>query len=167
MTRSATDLRLVTLCALVLSLLVILPPAPAVAQGTPATPQATPSGETSAPRFAFAPVEGGALKLDRETGLVSLCAKRPSGFTCEVVPDARDAYEAEIARLKAEVDTLRRTTGQAQAQAQPQPGTPVPPPGAAPDATDLDQAFAYAERFYRRLKGLIDELRAPTGEERL
>ncbi|MDI4655933.1 hypothetical protein [Xanthobacter autotrophicus] len=164
MTRSAVDLRLVTLCALVL---IPLAAAPALAQGAPqgtpqGTPQAAPSAETSAPRFAFAPVEGGALKLDRETGLVSLCAKRRSGFTCEAVPDTRDAYEAEIARLKAEVDTLRRAAGM-----QPQPGRPVPPPGAAPDATDLDQAFAYAERFYRRLKGLIDELRAPTGEERL
>ncbi|MFG1372610.1 hypothetical protein V5F32_10585 [Xanthobacter oligotrophicus] len=165
MTRSTADLRLVTLCALVFSPLAA---APAMAQGAPqGTAQAAPSAETSAPRFAFAPVEGGALKLDRETGRVSLCAKRPSGFTCEAVPDTRDAYEAEIARLKAEVDSLRRAAGLAPQPLPPQPGAPVPPPGAAPNATDLDQAFAYAERFYRRLKGLIDELRAPTGEERL
>lgn len=162
MTRSAADLRLVTLCALVLAPLAA---APAVAQGVSqgtaqGTPQAAPSAETSAPRFAFAPVEGGALKLDRETGRVSLCAKRPAGFTCEAVPDSRDAYEAEIARLKAEVDTLRRA-------AEVQPGTPAPLRSAVPSAADLDQAFAYAERFYRRLKGLIEELRAPSGEERL
>lgn len=160
MTHSTADLRHVALCALVLSPLALIPfaAAPAVAQGALPT---SPSAETSVPRFAFAPVEGGALKLDRETGRVSLCAKHPTGFTCEVVPDARDAYEAEIARLKAEVDTLRRAAGMP-----PQPGAPVPPT-AAPNASDLDEAFAYAERFYRRLKGLIDDLRAPSGEERL
>ena len=167
MTRSTADLRLVTLCALVVAPLAATP---AMAQAAPqGTAQAAPSAETSAPRFAFAPVEGGALKLDRETGNVSLCAKRPSGFTCEAVPDTRDAYEAEIARLRAEVDTLRRAAAVSPQPLPPQPGMPATPvpPGAAPNATDLDQAFAYAERFYRRLKGLIDELRTPTGEERL
>lgn len=65
----------------------------------PAAAQGPVPAETTAPRFSFAPVDGGALKLDRETGRVSLCAKGPTGFACEAVPDTRDAYEAEIARL--------------------------------------------------------------------
>ena len=110
-------------------------------------------------------MEGGALKLDRETGRVSLCAKRGTGFTCEAVPDTRDAYEAEIARLQAENDTLRRS-----AQLPPIPPLPPSPgagPNASPDTSDIDQALAYAERFYRRLRGLIDEFRSPNGQERL
>ncbi len=134
---------------------------PAVAQA----PVPMPPGDTAAPRFSFAPVEGGALKLDRETGRVSLCAKRGTGFTCEAVPDTRDAYEAEIARLQAENDTLRRS-----AQLPPIPPLPPSPgagPNASPDTSDIDQALAYAERFYKRLRGLIDEFRSPNGQEKL
>lgn len=135
--------------------------APALAQGPLQVP--VPPGDTVAPRFSFAPVEGGALKLDRETGRVSLCAKRGTAFTCEAVPDSRDAYEAEIARLQAENESLRRS-----AQLPPLP--PLPPstgPNAGLDTSDMDRAFAYAERFYRRLRGMIDEFRAPNGQEKL
>lgn len=130
--------------------------APAFAQAP-----APPPGETAAPRFSFAPVEGGALKLDRETGRVSLCAKRGTGFTCEAVPDSRDAYETEIARLQAENEALRRS-------AQLPPIPPLPPtPGPNADTSDMDRALDYAERFYKRLRGLIDEFRAPNGQEKL
>jgi hypothetical protein len=134
--------------------------APALAQ---AQVPPLPPGDTTAPRFSFAPVEGGALKLDRETGRVSLCAKRGTGFTCEAVPDTRDAYEAEIARLQGEVDSLRRS-----AQLPPLPPLPpTPGPNASPDTSDMDRALDYAERFYKRLRGLIDEFRAPNGQEKL
>lgn len=146
----------------VVSSCMIIAAGAAVAQGP--LPGGALPGETLAPRFSFAPVEGGALKLDRETGRVSLCTKRGTGFTCEAVPDTRDAYEAEIARLQAEIATLRRS-------AQAVPPSPVPPqltpPGTTPGASELDQAFDYAERFYRRLKGMIDEWRAPSGRENL
>lgn len=169
MIRRICDPRLLALGGLIL----IAPAGGAAAQGLPGGPPGVPPGETPAPRFSFAPVEGGALKLDRETGRVSLCAKRPAGYSCEAVPDTRDAYEAEIARLSAEVDTLRRrlAAGPAVPPVPPAPPAPgaKPPPGAVPlpETSDLDRALDYAERVYRRLKGLIDEMRGPGSGERL
>ncbi|MFG1298483.1 hypothetical protein V5F49_01685 [Xanthobacter sp. V3C-3] len=162
MIRRIADPRQLALGGLLVLGAAVGPAGGASAQGLPA--------EVQAPRFAFAPVEGGALKLDRETGRVSLCAKRPAGYTCEAVPDTRDAYEAEIARLAAELDTLRRqmAAGPSLPPVPPAPGTP-PAPGAAPspEASEFDRALDYAERVYRRLKGLIDEMRGPGGQERL
>ncbi|MFS8039051.1 hypothetical protein ACI7BZ_19190 [Xanthobacter sp. AM11] len=150
-----------------------------LAMAVPAGAQALAPAEAAAPRYSFAPVDGGALKLDRETGRVSLCAKGSSGFTCEAVPDSRDAYEAEIARLQGEIDALRRAARQGrplpplppQAQVPPQGQLPpVPPPGATPpvpDMSDIDRALSYAEQVYRRLKAFVDDLRAGNGQERL
>lgn len=139
----------------VLAAPLLLAAAPASAQSDPGR-QGLPSmgaPAESGPRFTFAPVEGGTLKLDTQTGKVSLCAKGPAGFACEAVPDSRDAYEAEIARLQQEIAALKAG----------RPGA-APPPG---DPSELDAALDYAERFYSRLKAFIDRMRAAEGQERL
>ncbi|WP_454915540.1 hypothetical protein [Xanthobacter sediminis] len=111
-----------------------------------------------APRFAFAPVEGGALKLDTQTGQVSLCTKGTGGFACTAVPDSRDAYEAEIARLQAEIAALRQGAGAQK---------PDTPPQARPDPSEISRAFDYATQLYRRFRQMIDELTAPDKSETL
>lgn len=118
------------------------------APGLPGPAAMAPDG----PRFSFAPVEGGALKLDTRTGRVSLCAKSPTGFTCEAVPDSRDAYEAEIARLQKEIAALKGAKA-------PDAGT-----GTTPGASELDQALDYAERIYRRFRSMIEGLSSGSGE---
>ncbi|MFG1429844.1 hypothetical protein V5F44_02115 [Xanthobacter sp. V2C-8] len=106
------------------------------------------------PRFAFAPVEGGALKMDTQTGQVSLCTKGTGGFACTAVPDTRDAYEAEITRLQAEIATLKKGAA-----------APGAPPQAEP--SDVDRALDYATHLYRRFRQLIDEMKAPDQSETL
>lgn len=107
------------------------------------------------PRFTFTPVEGGALRMDTQTGRVTLCAKTVGTFTCEAVPDTRDAYEAEIARLQDEIAALRLQA----------PGRIDPPAPSAALPAEVERALGYAESLYRRLKGLIDELRSLPSEQ--
>lgn len=128
------------------------PALPAAAQPAPAESAPIQSPAAPQPPFAFVPVEGGALKLDTRTGKVSLCAKDAAGFTCTAVPDSRDAYEAEIARLQAEIATLKGHAAPPQANAEP---------------SDIDKAFDYATHVYRRLKQMIEELSAPNPSETL
>jgi len=56
--------------------------------------------ESDDSRYTFNRVDDGYLRLDGRTGQVSICARRPVGWTCEAVPDERAALEAEIARLQ-------------------------------------------------------------------
>ncbi|WP_156921985.1 hypothetical protein [Azorhizobium doebereinerae] len=134
---------------LVLGLMMV--PALASAQQPPAAPapaappvDAAPSSEARG-RFSFAPVDGGALKLDTQTGMVSFCSKGSGGFACVAVPDSRDAYEAEIARLQAQLD------GRGPAKAY---GNTLSVP--LPSQSDLDAAYSYATRLYQRLRAFVD-----------
>ncbi|MFG1422656.1 hypothetical protein [Roseixanthobacter liquoris] len=117
------------------------------APGTAARAQA-PAG----PRYTFSPVEGGALKLDTQTGQVSFCGKGSAGYSCEAVPDSRDAYEAEIARLQARIATL-----EGQPAAAPKAGSSY-----LPSQSDFDAALDYAERAFRRLRDLVNG--TPSGD---
>lgn len=123
----------------------ILIAAPAWAQIAPAPPPPPPGPPA---RYNFAPVEGGALKLDTLTGKVSFCGRTSGNYVCEAVPDTRDAYEAEIGRLQQQVEALQG--GKAKAGEAP----------ALPEDSNLDAAMDYAERVMRRLKQMLDNLRA-------
>jgi hypothetical protein len=87
----------------------------------------------------LAPAGDAFLRLDNKTGEVSRCSKRPSGWTCELLPDDRAALEAEIARLQKQnaglkADLIRRGL------AVPQQRAAVPPADqAAPDQSTPNQ----------------------------
>lgn len=124
----------------------LLMPAHAAEPAAPGAP--TPAG----PRYTFSPVEGGALKLDTQSGQVSFCGKGSAGYSCEAVPDSRDAYEAEIARLQARIATLEGRPATA-----PNPGSSY-----LPSQSDFDAALDYAERAFRRLRDLVNG--TPSGD---
>jgi hypothetical protein len=58
-------------------------------------------------RYDLRETEQGLVRLDRRTGLVSLCESTGSTMTCKTVADDRVAYEDEIQRLDEEVQALR------------------------------------------------------------
>ena len=53
-------------------------------------------------------IEGGILRVDRQTGAVSVCKRRSGEWTCELVADDRDAMLREIEDLRLENRRLRR-----------------------------------------------------------
>ena len=59
-------------------------------------------------RFTFHRADDGYLRLDGQTGQVSNCIRRPSGWQCQAVPDERSALEAEIARVQADNAALKK-----------------------------------------------------------
>jgi hypothetical protein len=104
-------------------------------------------------RFTFSKVPEGILRLDRQSGAVSLCSQRTVGWACQAMPDDRAVLEDEIARLRRENGALKNDL---LARGLPLPDAPGAAPPAAHDGapspySDLDRMMAYVDRLWRRL----------------
>ena len=130
--------------------------------GPAAAGEATPDGEHG--RFSFTTVADGVLRLDLQTGEVSLCSQRVVGWACQAAPDDRVVLENEIARLRAENAALKK---ELIAHSLPLPSAAGPEPAAppvshdgehAPQAgvnADLEQMAALAGRLWHRFVDAI------------
>jgi hypothetical protein len=69
---------------------------------------ADPLPDTENGRYALSPVADGVIRLDTRTGAVSTCTDNGHGWACYAVPDERAALDAEIGRLEADNQRLKR-----------------------------------------------------------
>ena len=108
-------------------------------------------------RFSFHRVDEGYLRLDAHTGRVSLCARKSSGWACHLLPDERNALEAEIARLQVDNGALKK---ELLARGLPLPGgmkndaplLKLPEVELKiPSDSDFDRVISFLERVWRRL----------------
>ncbi len=63
--------------------------------------------ENDGGRYTFSKVADGFLRLDTQTGEVSICSQRTVGWACQAVPEDRAMLEREIARLRHENAALK------------------------------------------------------------
>lgn len=117
--------------------------------------QTTPDSENG--RFSFHRAEEGYLRLDTRTGQVSICARKPVGWSCHPVPDERNALEGEIARLQIDNGLLKK---ELLARNLPLPGSikKDAPVAKLPDVelklpsdSDLDRVLNFMDKVWRRL----------------
>jgi hypothetical protein len=128
--------------------------------GSPAWPQ-NPPPESDDARYTFNRMDDGYLRLDGRTGQVSICTRRPVGWSCQAVPDERGALEAEIARLQGENVALKK---ELIARNLPLPSTIKPEPPAAkpeeprlqlPNDADINKVMTFMEKVWRRLVEMV------------
>lgn len=118
---------------------------------------ADPAPETKG-RYTMTPVEGGFMRLDTESGAVSLCTRKAEVWSCEPVSDKSASnddkvrLEAENKDLKDRIKALESTSPQTQA------------PGGVtklPTEKEVDEALDYVERMYKKFRDRIQKLDPP------
>jgi hypothetical protein len=122
---------------------------------------AEPENEES--RFSFYRAGGDFLRLDGETGQVSLCNKHAAGWLCQAMPEERAALEAEIARLQVENAALKKAMlthglplpggAQARAPRDAPPASPAAEPGLV--NRGLSAINTMVADIWRRLVSLV------------
>lgn len=126
------------------------------AQETPPPAVATPE-IPGAGNFAFAPAEGRHLKIDRRSGAVSVCEETDGRWSCRLVPDDRQAYEDEIARLQKEkAEMADRLAAIETRLAQLEEGREwIGPEG----EKKLDEFMDFTDKAFRRFFGMVEDLK--------
>ncbi len=124
-------------------------------------------------RFTMHPADGGVLRLDTQTGVISMCRQAAGSWSCAMMPDDRTAVTDEMERLKAENGELRGAIKRLEEMA----GVPNAPGDRSGDSTtkrqsgvqlpteeELDKAMSYVQRMLKKFKDKIKELEGPDGK---
>ena len=147
-------------------------PAPAQAQAPAKTQdqlQTWTPGRQRAPtrqpgRYSFSRIDGGYLRLDRNSGQVAICTPRTSGWSCEAVPQDRARLEKEVDALREEVAALKKQIADLRASPPPRvqpPPAPPPKDGGGvtiklPTQKDLARARGFLADTWHRLVEMIE-----------
>lgn len=122
-------------------------------------------------RYVMNPTENGFVRLDTETGAMSLCARKDGNWACEAMDDParrlrqeNERLAAENSALKAEVSRLEQLAAKPGEKLLPDPGGERPGGKLElPSDREVDQALDYVERMYRKFR---DRLKRLESEER-
>ena len=114
-----------------------------------------PTPDSGGGRYVFSNQADGVLRLDTQSGAVSLCREEAVGWACQAAPDDRALFEREIARLQSENAALKRIL-LAHNLALP-PGAMPEAPGAQtpqslhlPSDAEIDRMVAFVGRLWQR-----------------
>ncbi|TCV75945.1 hypothetical protein EDE05_101350 [Neorhizobium sp. R1-B] len=95
-------------------------------------------------RFQLERTESGVVRLDTQTGAMTLCREENGTLTCRMQPDERAAYEEELDRLEKRVTSLEERLSQT-------------PPTALPTDEEVDKSLSIMEKFMRRFMAIVGE----------
>jgi hypothetical protein len=98
-------------------------------------------------RFQLQRTETGIVRLDTETGAMTLCRDENGTLACRMQPDERAAYEQELDRLAKRVTALEERLSN------------IPPDAlkALPSDAEVDRSLSIMEKFMRRFMAIVGE----------
>lgn len=100
-----------------------------------------PADMTENGRYSMTPADGGFLRLDTRSGVVSFCKVENGSAFCRAATEERAALEGEIDRLVKQNEALKKQ----------------PEASRLPSRQDFDRALDYAEQFMRRMMRIMRE----------
>lgn len=107
-------------------------------------PAAASAQQAQPNRFQLERTESGIVRLDTQTGAMTLCHDEKGTLACRMQPDERAAYEDELDRLEKRVTALEERLSQT-------------PPNALPSDEEVDRSLSIMERFMRRFLAIVGE----------
>ncbi|MFN3508571.1 MAG: hypothetical protein ACK4ZU_13905 [Allorhizobium sp.] len=109
--------------------------------------------DSSSNRYTLEKSGTGFVRLDRQTGAVTLCTETEGTLTCRMAADERAAYDEDLARLETRIEALEKQLADGRALKG----------GDLPSDAEIDRSIGIMERFMRAFFNLVQEFQ---GEEK-
>ncbi|OCW56379.1 hypothetical protein AWJ14_20035 [Hoeflea olei] len=103
--------------------------------------------------------ENGFVRMDTETGEMSICAEQAGNLVCRLSADERRAYDERLAELSSRVDALEQRL-----ELMDPPSAIARSPEQEPDEAELDRAVETMEKVMRRFFGMVEDLQREFGD---
>ena len=130
---------------------------------------ADPVSAKDAGRYSMTPIDNGFLRLDSETGAVSVCKTDDEKWSCKSVTDDRlaiqkriDQLEQDNSALSAEIARLEALLGEQTDTTSPQKRTAVP---VLPSDEEVDKFIGFINRTAKKFKDMIENLKSDGQDE--
>ncbi len=113
-------------------------------------------------RYTFNKTAKGYVRLDSETGEISLCTLNSDNLVCQLGADERMAYEFALNEMRDEIDTLQERLNQLKTDTN-SAGAEKPEKSKSPDEMEFppefDTAMDFAQEAMRRFYSVIQDLK--------
>ena len=107
------------------------------------------SQEPVANRYIMEKTDSGFVRLDTQTGSMSICTQKAGQLVCRLAADERRAFEETLSDLSARVENLESRLDAL---------APQDESTAIPDEAELDRAIGAMEKMMRHFFGMVEEL---------
>jgi hypothetical protein len=111
-------------------------------------------------RYALERTAGGYVRTNVATGETSVCTEKGDQLICRLAADDRQAYEADISKLQAKIDSLEKRVAALESTGVPQ----VKPPEPAQEEQEFQTSLNRMEQFFRRFMGIVKEFQVFGGD---
>jgi hypothetical protein len=108
-------------------------------------PLSAAAAEPDATRFQLERSGDHFVRLDRQTGAMSLCEEKDGALVCRMAADERAAYESELDRLSERVTALENKSIVNKA---------------LPSDAEIDRSIGIMERWMRSFMGIVKEFQS-------
>ena len=107
-------------------------------------------------RFWVEKSQDGYVRMDRQTGEMSICDQQDGRLVCRLAADDRRALQDEVARLQDEIATIEERLAALENR---------PREDGLPSEDEFEKTMGYMERFFRRFMGIVKEFERDLGGE--
>jgi len=106
-------------------------------------------------RYVMEPTENGFVRMDTQTGEMSVCALEGEEVVCRLGADERSAFLDALDALESRVAVLERRLNADGSAAIAREGLP--------DPEEFERGLGYMEEFMRRFMGIVEEFEERDG----